>query len=78
MMSVTEGVSPHHDFNLQRGLSPFHNVISQLVRLALLLVAGDVTIPWAFIGGHFEFICHPWAAEFENVDVENIDILVGY
>ena len=75
----TEGVSPYHGFNLQRGLSPFHDVISQFVRLTLPLVAGDVTIPpGAFIAGHFEFICHPWVAEFEDVDMENIDILVGY
>ena len=30
-------------------------------------------IPPAFIGGHFEFIRHPWVAEFEDLDVENID-----
>ena len=41
-------------------------------------MAGDVTIPPAFIGAHFKFICHLWVAEFEDVDVENIDILVGY
>ena len=59
-VSLQRGISPYHDFNPQRGLSPFHDVISQFVRLTLLLVAGDVTIPSAFIGSHFEFICHPW------------------
>ena len=44
-VSLQRGVSPYHDFNLQQGLSSFHDVISQFVRLTLLLVEGDVTIP---------------------------------
>ena len=31
-----------------------------------------------FIGGHSEFIYHPWVDKFQDVDMENIDILVGY
>ena len=78
MVSAFRGVSPYHDFNLQRGPSLFHDIISQFVPLTLLLVDDDVMIPRAFIGGHFEFICHPWVAEFEDVGMESIDILVGY
>ena len=68
-------LSPH-DVSPRRGVSPYHDVSPQFVRLTLLLVESDVTLPPAFIGDHFEFICHPWVAEFEDVDVKYIDILV--